>query len=166
MVASELISRLDLRRAVGEELTTRSRLLPMRPDSIALSQDAAAVAALLRPLYRPDAVGSRADVVFADKGFRGARPLHVMTLEDRTFFRALVNLLAQSLPEHLRHRISFADFRQAPLELDRVRYVSKTDITAYYEFVDHEVLADELIAANRRGTSSSRAHGTSPEHYG
>jgi len=140
------MSRMDLPAAVQRELLLRNRLLPRRWDYVALAGDRAAVEAALRPLLRRGPSGSKADVVLSDKGWRGVRPLHVMTLSDRVLFRALVEVIGETLPDNLRHRRSIADFRQAPLDVPSARYVSKTDVASYYEFVDHECLADELIA--------------------
>ena len=36
--------------------------------------------------------------------WRGARPLHVMTLEDRVLYRALGGLISEALPERLYNR--------------------------------------------------------------
>lgn len=137
---------MDLPDAVQRELSLRNRLLPRRWDYLVLATEHAAVEAALRPLLRRGPSGAAADVVLCDKGWRGVRPLHVMTLTDRVLYRALVELIGKALPEDLRHRRPVADFRRAPLEVPNARYVSKTDVTAYYEFVDHDYLADELIA--------------------
>ncbi|MEU2610707.1 reverse transcriptase domain-containing protein [Micromonospora sp. NPDC007271] len=102
--------------------------------------------AWLRPRLRRGPSGRAASVVFADKGWRGARPLHVMTLEDRVLYRALVGLIKNALPERLRSREPVEQFRTAPLDIPDARYISKTDVTAYYEFVDHELLCAELTA--------------------
>ncbi|WP_426594407.1 RNA-directed DNA polymerase [Cellulomonas sp. McL0617] len=69
-----------------------------------------------------------------------------MTLEDRVLYRALVTALAGSLPAHLSSRPRIADFHRAPLDVPDVAYVTKTDVTSYYEFVDHDILAEQLIA--------------------
>lgn len=140
------MSRMDLPAAVQRELLLRNRLLPRRWDYVALAGDHAAVEAALRPLLRRGPSGSKADVVLSDKGWRGVRPLHVMTLSDRVLFRALVEVIGETLPENLRHRSPIAGFQQAPLDVPSAKYVSKTDVTSYYEFVDHECLVDELIA--------------------
>jgi len=84
-------------------------------------------------------------VVLSDKGWRGARPLHVMTLADRVLYRALVELIGRTLPENLRQRRPVAEFREAPLDVPDAAYISKTDVAAYYEFVNHQFLTDELI---------------------
>jgi hypothetical protein len=137
--------RLKLTAAVEAELVSRNRLLPRRWDSLALASHVDDVERWLRPRLRRADIGTRADTVFADKGWRGARPLNVMAFEDRVLYRALVDLIAQSLPDRLRERVPAAEFRQAPLDVPDVAYISKTDVTAYYEFVDHELLADELV---------------------
>jgi len=146
MLAPDVFKRLNPLTAVKQEMSTRNRLLPRRWDYVSLAGNAEAVERWLRPRLRRGDVGSLTDVVFADKGWRGARPLNVMALEDRVLYRALVNLVAEALPVALRQRPAVAGFRQAPFQVEQVRYVTKTDITAYYEFVDHQVLADELIA--------------------
>ncbi|OBJ00881.1 hypothetical protein A5624_00535 [Mycobacterium sp. 1482292.6] len=69
-----------------------------------------------------------------------------MNLEHRVLYRALVDIIAQSLPEHLRERPPIEQFRRAPLGIEDAAYVSKTDITSYYSYVDHDLLADELTA--------------------
>lgn len=61
-------------------------------------------------------------------------------------YRALVELIKKSLPEHLSSRPPIAQFKRAPLGAKGATHISKTDVTAYYQYIDHELLADELIA--------------------
>src|SRR5690242_2227804 len=89
-----LLRRADLASAVELELASRNRLLPRRWDHAALVQEPAAVVSWLRSQLRRGLSGRSASVVFADKGWRGTRPLHVMTLEDRSLYRALVGLIS------------------------------------------------------------------------
>lgn len=142
----QLLSRLDLKSATELELTMSNRLMPRRPDRAAISDKAEAVQRLLRNGYKKGKFGDIADVVFVDKNRRGRRPISEMSLRDRVLFRALVNLISESLPPHLVHRIPNADFKLNPLLSESVKYISKTDIVSYYEFVDHGRLADELEA--------------------
>lgn len=141
-----LLRRADITKAVALELSSRNRLLPRRWDYAALASDPSAVETWLRPQLRRGPSGRNASVVLADKGWRGARPLHVMTLEDRVLYRALVGLISDALPERLRSREPIEQFRQAPLDVPDAKYISKTDVTAYYEFIDHDLLSAELIA--------------------
>lgn len=142
----QLLARLDLKSATELELTMSNRLMPRRPDRAAISDKADAVQRLLRNGYKKGRFGDVADVVFVDKNRRGRRPISEMTLRDRVLFRALVTLISESLPPHLVRRIPNADFKLDPLLSNTVKYVSKTDIVSYYEFVDHGRLADELEA--------------------
>lgn len=146
MPIDTLLRRADLTNAVALELSSRNRLLPRRWDYAALALESAAVETWLRPQLRRGPSGKSASVVFADKGWRGARPLHVMTLEDRVLYRALLGLISEALPERLRSRVEVEQFRNAPLDVPGVEYISKTDVTSYYEFVDHDLLCAELIA--------------------
>ncbi len=143
---SSTFKRLDLAQAVRDELGTGNRLMPRRVDLLTLAKAPEEVAAWVRPRLKRGQGGGLADVVFADKGSRGARPLHVLTLEDRVLYRALLAALAVALPAHLTARQPVGTFREAPLANAANRYITKTDVTAYYEFVDHDVLADELLA--------------------
>lgn len=142
----DLLARLKLERAAEQEMATANRLMPRRRDRLALVSRADEIARLMRNQYRKGHFGDPSDVVFVDKNRRGRRPISEMTLRDRILFRALVNLLAESLPDHVVTRIPNADFKRAPLESPDAQYVSKTDIVAYYEYVDHARLADELEA--------------------
>lgn len=141
-----LLRRMSISEAVQLELSSRNRLLPRRWDYAALAGHPSAVETWLRPRLRRGPSGVAASVVFADKGWRGARPLHIMTIEDRVLYRALVGLIKEVLPERLRSREPVEQFRKAPLDVPDVEYISKTDVTAYYEFVDHDFLCAELVA--------------------
>ena len=147
MLPGDVLDRIDLPAAVAAELQVRNRLLPERWDHAALAQNPDDVAARMRPALRRSRPGPvRADVLLADKGWRGTRPLDVLALQDRVLYRALVELIKKSLPEHLSSRPPMAEFKRAPLGAEGATYISKTDVTAYYQYIDHELLADELIA--------------------
>lgn len=145
MPGGSVVDDLDLAGAVARELALRNRLLPPRWDYLALLPEREQVEAALRPLLRRGPSGSKADVVFCNKGWRGLRPLHVMPLRDSILYRALVDKIAAALPARLQAREPVGDFRAAPLEYPGVSHISKTDVAAYYQFVDHELLAEELV---------------------
>jgi hypothetical protein len=145
-VSHDLLDRLDLKRAAELELTTVNRLMPHRPDRIALSEHADEVSRQLRNQYAKGQFGDLAEIIFVDKNRRGRRPISEMTLRDKVLFRALVDLIAESLPEHLVKRTPHEDFRGSPLAVERARYISKTDVSSFYEYVDHDRLSDELAA--------------------
>lgn len=143
---STLLSRLDFRQAVEDELKMANRLMPGRLDRAAMVARSDDVARWLRNRYSSGQFGDNADIVFVDKNRRGQRPTSEMSLRDRVLFRALVNLIAESLPPNIATRPKFEQFATSPLDSVGVSYVSKTDVTSFYEYVDHGVLADELEA--------------------
>ncbi|MFC8681931.1 hypothetical protein ACFT30_10445 [Microbacterium ureisolvens] len=137
----------DLSSVVAKELATHHRLLPPRHDystllghveEIALLHKGAAARAWSGP--------ARGDVVFARKGWRGTRPLTVMALQDAVAYRFLCDRLAQSLPAGVTRRRPAADFKEALLSEPDLTHIAVTDVTAYYEYVDHQLLGDELVA--------------------
>ncbi|GEB45798.1 hypothetical protein MTE01_17430 [Microbacterium testaceum] len=123
-----------------------NRLMPRRPDRLALAAKAAQVKHLLRNKFQKDEIGSAADLIFVDKNRRGRRPISEMGLPDRVLFRALVSLIATAMPKNIVNRMPNEDFRKWPLSVEGARYVSKTDVTSYYEYVDHGLLGSELEA--------------------
>lgn len=146
MNPGQLLSPAELKAALEAELNSHNSLLPPRPDHAVLLANVARVDEWLRSSISRPGWGGRSDVIFADKGAKGARPLSVLTLQDRVVFRALVTRLSSRLPDGLQQRASFSDFSSAPLEVVDAHYVTLLDVSAYYVYVDHEMLVDELIA--------------------
>lgn len=147
----ELISRLDLKSAVRTELKAANKLLPKRRDRQALGPSAEAIASNIRNRLTKGVRATRADVLFVDKNRRGTRPISELSLIDRATFRAIVELIRAALPEALASRVTHKQFREAPLSAPSSHYVSTTDVTSFYEFIDHEILAQELEAQSGEG---------------
>lgn len=144
--ATGLLARLDIPGAVAEELSRRNRLLPRRYDDDVLSREPEAVVSWAVPRIRKGVPARREDVVLARKGWRGLRPLSVLALTDRIAYRAHVALLSESLPDRVLTRGPNAEFKQAPLDVEGTRYVLQTDVASFFQYVDHELLGDELVA--------------------
>ncbi|MFI8974258.1 hypothetical protein ACIGO9_15330 [Nocardia asteroides] len=155
----EFLDRGDVRRAVGEELRWHGRLLPRRADFELLTTRVDAVTDWLVPQLSAGSGGRRASVVFADKEWRGTRPLHTLSLEDSVLYRVLVRRLSRRLPERLGERVPIDEFRRAPLEVEGANFVCVTDVNAYYEFVDHDLLAAELVSQTGDETAVTALRG-------
>ena len=84
--------------------------------------------------------------VLARKKSRGARPLSRLGLRERVLYRGLTNLVAARTVIPSRSDDAYEEFDGAPLASDDVAYVLKTDIAAYYEYIDHDRLIDEVVA--------------------
>lgn len=136
-----------LAKVVSKELSTHNRLLPHRHDYATLLGHVDEIARLVKGLSaRRSTEPVRGDVVFARKGWRGSRPLTVMALRDAVAYRFLCDRLAEQLPGHIQIRQASSDFKRSLIAEDDVAYIAVTDVTAYYEFVDHGLLGDELVA--------------------
>lgn len=68
-----------------------------------------------------------------------------MGLEDRLAYRAVLSPLAGQL-RNSRLEATYDEFQTAPLDEPGCDFVVKTDVAAYYQYIDHERLVDEVIA--------------------
>ncbi|ULD38925.1 RNA-directed DNA polymerase [Rhodococcus qingshengii] len=145
MNRTDLLDDLDFEAAVTAELEYTTPLLPPQAATKVLQSRRAKAARLIRSNLDQGAKATPASVVLVSKA-KGARPLNQWRLEDRVFYRALVERLRRQLPTALQSRRTHADFESAPYENDANEYICSADITAYYQYIDHDLLADELTA--------------------
>lgn len=146
MLNHALINRLDLAASTKAELTARRRLMPNRHDYKHLAEHTAEVEIWVRSQLRHGHSSTAGDIIHADKAYRGSRPICEIQLVDAILYRAITALIADSLPGTTAKRTPFQDFKYGALEVREARFITKTDIAAYYEFVDHDILADELVS--------------------
>lgn len=85
----------------------------------------------------------RTDTVLARKIGGGSRPLPYMSLRDRLAYRALVGTVD---PEMESARGDHASFQVDPLHVEGCKYILKADVAAFYQYIDHEKLVDEVVA--------------------
>ena len=143
----EVRREIDVPGAVEAELASRNRLLPPQWGDLALAGHEATVADWFRSLVRRDFSVQQEDILLARKLGRGARPLSLLGLQERLLYRGVVALVESTA--HVSGGRSFEDyeiFQRAPLEVEGCRYVLKADIAAYYQYIDHERLVDEVVA--------------------
>jgi hypothetical protein len=145
-IFAEVRRSLKVKDAVEAELGAPGRLLPPRWGDLALTSNGDAVVVWLTSLMRRDFRVCHEDMLLARKLGRGARPLSLLGLQERILYRGLVSLIENS--SHIlsdRSHDAYEAFQKAPLQIEDCRYVLKTDITAYYQYVDHERLVDEVV---------------------
>lgn len=86
-------------------------------------------------------------VVTVRKSGHGVRPVAELSIRDRVLYRALVQRWTDFLPEPDRSSEAHEAFLNAPVEMSAVpTYVVASDVTACYEYVDHGLLAREVLA--------------------
>ncbi|HEX8003688.1 MAG TPA: RNA-directed DNA polymerase [Mycobacteriales bacterium] len=138
--------RIDWDAVVGHELTTLNRLLPPRWGDLALRSHERHVVNWFKAATRRGFTPSPDDTILARKVSGGARPLTFMSLLDRLSYRAAVSVLAEDLPSFPRTHDAYEAFQRAPLAVDGCAYVLKSDVSAFYQYIDHERLVTEIIA--------------------
>jgi Reverse transcriptase (RNA-dependent DNA polymerase) len=85
------------------------------------------------------------EVLQVRKAKRGIRPVPILTLEERTLYRALVDQVASALPKNDRRPNDYEAFKAAPLADPGVSHIVMADVHAYYQYVDHALLRQEII---------------------
>lgn len=144
-IPKALLAEIDHRSVVNAELSSRNRFLPPDLAELAMADQAPAIAERLETLMRREFEPSAQDSVLARKAGRGSRPLPFITLNDRLVYRALVGTLIPRLPV-VPGRSDYDVFARSPLDVPGCRFVLKADIAAYYQYIDHEQLIDEVVA--------------------
>jgi RNA-directed DNA polymerase len=86
-------------------------------------------------------------VVTVRKSGHGVRPVAELSIRDRVLYRALVRRWKDALPDPERSSEAHDAFLNAPLGIVTVPpYVVSSDVTACYEYIDHGLLAREVLA--------------------
>lgn len=86
-------------------------------------------------------------IVTVRKSGHGVRPVAELSIRDRLLYRALVRRWKEVLPEPDRSSEAHEGFLKAPLEMATTpTYVVSSDVTACYEYIDHGLLAREVLA--------------------
>lgn len=87
-----------------------------------------------------------AELLLANKAGKGLRPLTVLPLEERVVLRALRDALGEHGLSDNRDRDAYVRMERGPVDAQGVEFVVEADVAAFYDYVDHEVLAHELVA--------------------
>ena len=86
-------------------------------------------------------------IVTVRKSGHGVRPVAELCIRDRVLYRALVRRWKEALPQPDRSSESYEAFLRAPLGAGAApTYVVSSDVTACYEYIDHGLLAREVLA--------------------
>lgn len=144
-IPAAVLTEVDYRAAVIDELSARNRYLPPPLADRALLGHVEDLVGRLQARMRRDFHPAQQDSVLARKAGRGSRPLPYVALEDRFVYRALVNAVLVRLPV-VPDRGDYDEFADSPLEVEGCNYVLKADVAAYYQYIDHERLIDEVVA--------------------
>ncbi|MER7891982.1 RNA-directed DNA polymerase [Micromonospora sp. NPDC094482] len=153
-----LVGKLKLEQAVLEEVETRRNLLPPEPWVDAVRSNSASIAAWVKTRLLAGDPNSPGIVVNARKLGHGIRPVPILGVAERVSYRALAKLATDGIELPNRTPETYREFIHAPISYAyehikqkmvhlgdaRIKYVLEADITAFYQYVDHEVLRQEL----------------------
>ncbi|MFJ8590695.1 RNA-directed DNA polymerase [Streptomyces sp. NPDC093598] len=157
-ISHHTLSQLNFEQALKEEIEWQPDLTPKQVIDLALSSegtDLAKYADYLEGLTKSGTITPRADLITAIKWRNGRRPVHIMPIHERTFYRSVVNLLKEDLPPTDRSPEAYEEFELGPTEDTSARFVIKTDIANYYSSIDHELMRDEIVARTGRSEIAS-----------
>ena len=153
---------LDFDKALQE--LKRNDLLPPRPEDKAVGEAGARLReSLRRRLDHGSYDPQPAYIIAAPKSTVATRPAALLSIEDRLMFASMVDVLRPRIDSHLlgddlvlwpRGTLTkkrWHDFERSVLQ-SGVSHVVKGDIVGFYEFVDHERLAEIIVSAT--GTRS------------
>jgi hypothetical protein len=142
----ESLDQIDLVAAARNEASSPPDLLPAGIAEQLLREKSDELGKLLRAQLQSGMNLSQPEELPAVKAVRGRRPLALLPISQRVMFRALVETLAPLLPPLERGGAEFNDFKTAPLGSDGCRFVVTADVASCYQYVDHSLIQDELLA--------------------
>ncbi|MBY4213794.1 RNA-directed DNA polymerase [Rhodococcus fascians] len=160
-MSTKLLSRLRIVDAIEAESAHTQSILPDQPGL----QEIANQKNILEPWIKGQLLaglrGTPQVVVPARKQRHGIRPAPLLDLGDRVVYRALVDFILRNFPPLDRTGEAYKLFVTAPLQEavenatqlqtffqlfeSSYKYVVKTDVTAFYQYVDHGILQQELL---------------------
>jgi hypothetical protein len=153
-VSQDLIDKLNIKVAVQQEVVAKRNLLPPEPWQAVVLANADAFAEWVTLRLKVGARNGSAIVVNARKPRWGFRPVPVVGLAERVAYRAIATHLLSDVPAPARSASDYASFVSGPigyalpnggfLKDAEFKYVVESDIVAFYQYIDHEILQQEL----------------------
>jgi hypothetical protein len=154
----ELVTKLKLPKAIEDEIATTRNLIPDDPWIAAAASKKAELVRFVETQLRVGILSSEAPITNARKGSYGTRPVPTVGICERIAYRALtdfilsdVNIQRRSNDQYkemivgpILHAFSSSTSRPLRLSDATVGHVVEADISAFYQYIDHEILYREL----------------------
>lgn len=166
-VPGAVLKRLNLEQAVLDEARNRQSLMPPAPGWEQAAEGVTELTRWLRGQLQSGLPTARNVVVSARKFPYGVRPIPVWGFAERIAYRALVDFILRNQSALDRSAEAYLQFVSAPVTYARdiepkpsglspkkvlitfgssvIHHVVQTDMTAFYEYVDHGILSRELL---------------------
>lgn len=152
-----LLDSLDIESAIQDEMEAERNLMPPEPWISALSTNVGPVTTWVRTRLQAGAMNTPASYISAKKALQGTRPVAILGMGERIAYRALSEYTLGQVEQLAREAGQYTQFLQGPISFAfdgvsglrrlgsaKVSHVVETDITAFYQYVDHDILRDEL----------------------
>ena len=158
---------LNIADALNSEASARNSVLPPQPGLAQIAErESGRFAEWLKSELASGMRVSPQVVVNARKPRHGTRPAPIMGIPERVAYRAIVDRMLLREDPLQRDPVDYLSFVQAPvnyvmdkagglrtvallLDDDEIRYVVKSDLAAFYQYVDHGILARLLVSRSR-----------------
>lgn len=179
-LSERLIKKLKIKAAVAAESGAKRNLVPEEPGWARLANQADPLASHIEDLVRSGFAPTLQQETLARKPGLGVRPIAYWGPVERILYRTLSEVAMGPLEKPDRSPEAYVKFMRAPVdrafELKHLentsrsspsqtlkafsmnvplKYIVKADISAFYQFVDHDLLLDELV--NQGGDAESVA---------
>ena len=157
-VYQEISSALDIKGAVGDAARRNDLIPPRLEDKVSGELGKRFFERLIRDLERGLYDPQPAYFVAVPKNSLITRPAAILSLADRIVYEAIVSVLRPRIesfllgedilywPRGQRSAKRWEDFERSAIKPD-CDYVVRSDITAFYESVEHERLAGAIVEA-------------------
>lgn len=169
-VSERLLKRLAFAQAVDDEADSVRNLIPDEPGWQTLKTQSSSLAKYVENLLRSGYLPALQQETLARKPSLGVRPISYWGAVERIVYRSLAVVAMGPVKRADRSAEAYVKFMRAPVdrawELKKaeagtqastaqtlsafsmdvpLKYIVKGDISAFYQFVDHELLLDELV---------------------
>ncbi len=153
-LAAGFLSQADILGALDRDLDAPPRLLPPSVLAVQIRTNREQVAEWVYNHINSGITPAREETVSVSKDGHGIRPVSVWDLPTRLTYNCLVERLSPKLSRPSRTATDWRAFQKSPLE-QLGTYIVGADIAACYQYIDHSLLAQELLAKTGDGAAVS-----------
>jgi len=161
---SDLLDELNFQRATEEEATSWRNHLPPEPWQAPVEAAAHEVGEWVKSRLEAGVPNARGAVVSVRKAGQSTRPVPIVGVAERIAYRALTDHLLEGVPPAARSVEDYRRFATGPISYgvrssanrfrrisdSKITHVVESDVTAFYQYVDHETLRQELVLQTGR----------------
>lgn len=146
-LSASQLQRLALLSATTAEASKSRQRVPSRFLEAAVQGNEETVAEYLSGVFTRGIEIAGAAEISAAKSPRGLRPLSLMTFPERVLYQALAASLESLMPAMSSRTFdNWSSFHAAPLLEEEVTHIVSADVSSFYQYVDHDLLARELVS--------------------